>query len=209
MSPALDVPTRRRLPRDERSRQLLDAAEDVFAARGIAATTMEDIGERAGVTKPVLYDHFGSKDGLMAALIARRGAELRGDVEAALEGSDGPDDALARGINAYFEFIERHRDAWSALTRETATTTAAAEALEEIRSDQASFITELIVADYPDAGHTRASTYAQIVIGACERLATYTAAGTPASAQELTVHVMDVIWTGFAALRAGGGNRSA
>jgi AcrR family transcriptional regulator len=200
-SPA--VAPRRRLPRGERTTQLLDVAEEVFAVRGIAATTMDDIADNAGVTKPVLYDHFGSKDGLIAALIARGGMELKQDVEDALVGGSTPDDTLARGLHAYFTFIGRHRGAWSALTRETATNTAAAQALEAIRSEQALFITELIVAEYPEAGHDRASTYAQVVIGACERLATYSVTDAPPRADQLTARLMDVIWIGFAALREG------
>ena len=62
---------RRRVPRAERERQIVDAAVAVFGERGYAEVSMEQVAERVGVTKPVLYTHFGSKEGLLLAAIAR------------------------------------------------------------------------------------------------------------------------------------------
>jgi len=64
---------RRRLPRAAREQQLLDVAEQVFAEQGYSAASMDDIAIRAGVTKPVLYSHFGSKEGLVVACVAKTG----------------------------------------------------------------------------------------------------------------------------------------
>ena len=202
MPPTAPTPVRRRLPREERARQLLATAEQVFADRGIAAASMDEIAERAGVTKPVLYDHFGSKDGLLAAVIERAGADLGTAVESVVAEADGPDAALARGLRAYFTFMQEHRKAWLALLNETATNTAGAKALEKIRDERARFIALLIAAEIPDADRARAMTYAQAVIGACERLAT-APDGAALSPDELTSYLMDVIWLGFAAVRNG------
>ena len=189
--------------REDRTRQLLEVAEEVFAERGIAAASMDEIAERAGITKPVLYDHFGSKDGLLAAVIARAGAELGAAVEGAVSGAQAADEALAEGLRAYFIFMQKHRAAWLALLNETATNSAGARALEQIRQERAQFIAALIVAEVPGADMTRAMTYAQAVIGACERLATAPELEEQPSAETLTSHLMDVIWLGFAAVRAG------
>lgn len=203
MATAENTPTRRRMPRAERNRQLLEVAESVFADRGIAAASMEEIADRAGVTKPILYDHFGSKDGLLAAVIARAGAELGEAVEAAVGGAETPDHALARGLRAYFTFIQKHRRAWLALLNETATNSAGAEALERIRRERARFIAALIAAEVPGSDMTRAMTYAEAVIGACERLATAPHGTEVLSPEQLTSHLMDVMWLGFAAVREG------
>ncbi|HEY2101407.1 MAG TPA: helix-turn-helix domain-containing protein, partial [Pseudonocardia sp.] len=61
----VEKPVRRRVSRAERERQILDAASAVFAERGYQAASMDAVAERVGVTKPVLYDHFGSKEGLL------------------------------------------------------------------------------------------------------------------------------------------------
>lgn len=203
MATVQEAPARKRMRREDRTRQLLEVAEAVFAERGIAAASMEDIADRAGVTKPVLYDHFGSKDGLLAAVIERAGAELGANVEGAVSGAQDADEALAKGLRAYFEFMKKHRAAWLALLNESAAQSAGAAALERIRGDRARFIAVLIAAEVPGSDMTRAMTYAQAVIGACERLATIPDGDGALSADTLTSHLMDVIWLGFAAVRKG------
>ena len=203
MSTAPVAPPRKRMRRADRSRQLLEVAEAVFAERGIAAASMEEIADRAGVTKPILYDHFGSKDGLLAAVIDRAGAELGTAVEGAVSGAQDADEALAKGLRAYFTFMQKHREAWLALLNETATNSAGATALERIRRERASFIAALIAAEVPDGDTTKAMTYAEAVIGACERLATAPLGDKVLSPDTLTSYLMDVIWLGFAAVREG------
>ncbi len=68
MTPASDPPPRRRLPREERTRQLLDVSWKLIADEGTDALTLGRLAEAAGVTKPVVYDHFGTRNGLLAAL---------------------------------------------------------------------------------------------------------------------------------------------
>ena len=194
---------RKRMRRADRTAQLLEVAEEVFAERGIAAASMDEIAERAGVTKPVLYDHFGSKDGLLAAVIDRAGAELGSAIETAVGGAADAPDALVRGLHAYFSFMRKHRAAWLALLNEAATGSAGADALERIREERARFIASLIEAEVPGSDHARAMTYAEAVIGACERLATAPHGGELLTPDILTSHLMDVIWLGFGAVRTG------
>jgi AcrR family transcriptional regulator len=164
---------------------------------------MEEIAERAGVTKPVLYDHFGSKDGLLAAVVLRAGDELAAATLEAVDAAAGPEDALACGLRAYFRFIDRRRASWlSLLTEAGVPGSAAAVALERVRDGQAELIAELLSADVPGCDLPRARLYAQVVVGACERLATRPGPQLP-TVDTLTAHVMDVIWGGFAAIRDG------
>jgi AcrR family transcriptional regulator len=195
--------TRRRLPRGERAEQLVAIADTVFSEHGVASSSMEEIADRAGVTKPVLYDHFGSKDGLLAAVVLRAGQELAAATLTAVGSAAGPEDALASGLRAYFRFIENRRASWlSLLTEAGAPGSAAAAALEQARDGQAELIATLLSADVPDCDLPRARLYAQVVLGACERLATRPGPDTP-SVDVLTRHVMDVIWGGLGAIRAG------
>src|SRR5579859_968905 len=73
-----------RLPRPERRRQLLEAALEVFVARGYHAAAMDEIAERAGVSKPVLYQHFPGKQELYLALLDESVERLIESVDAAL-----------------------------------------------------------------------------------------------------------------------------
>lgn len=198
------APGRRRLPRDERARQLLEVAEAVFAQRGVHASSMEEIADAAGVTKPILYDHYGSKDRLIAAVVLQAGAVLGDVVAGAVSGVASPEHQVAAGLRAYFTFIEERRTGLHSLLSEGVVPgSEAAAALEAVRDQQADLIAALLLehADAPDI--ERARLYAQIVIGATERLATRPGTDAPPSVETLTRHVMDVIWCGFSTLRDG------
>ena len=208
MSPA--APLRRRMRRDDRARQLLEVAESVFAERGIAATTMDEVAERAGVTKPVLYDHFGSKDGLLAALVRNAGADLQGVITRAISGASGPARALESGLESYFAFMQEHGEAWNALVSEAPPAGEAGRAIEQVRGEQVRFISELMRLEMPQLSAPRAAVYAEVVVGAAERLASVAHAPAPSQTarlssnpQLLAAALMDVIWIGFEGLRRG------
>jgi len=195
---------RRRLPRDERARQLLDVAETTFAARGVHSTSMDDIADAAGVTKPILYDHYGSKDRLLAAVIERAGGILGETILAAVSAATSPEDSVVRGLRAYFEFIEERRSGLHSLLAEGVVPgSEAAAALEAVRDQQADMIAALLLEQADEPVGDQAKIYAQIVLGATERLATRPGPDATPSVDELTRHVMDVIWCGFSTLRDG------
>ncbi|MGW3467221.1 TetR/AcrR family transcriptional regulator [Saccharopolyspora sp. NPDC000995] len=94
-----------RLPRDARRAQLLEAAQYVFVHNGYHAAAMDDIAERAGVSKPVLYQHFPGKLELYLALLETHGNELVRRVREAIEST--PDNKLRvrAAIGALYEFV--------------------------------------------------------------------------------------------------------
>jgi AcrR family transcriptional regulator len=104
-----------RVPRALREEQLLEKAEKVFAMQGYQGTSIEDIARAAGVTRPVVYDHFGSKENIYLACVRRARDELERLFDEAAATSDSPRDRLWSGINAYLEFVERHGRAWDVL----------------------------------------------------------------------------------------------
>jgi AcrR family transcriptional regulator len=104
-----------RVPRAVREEQLLEVAEKVFAMQGYQGTSIEDIARAAGVTRPVVYDHFGSKENIYLACVRRARAELERLFDEAASTSNDPRDRLWSGINAYLEFVERHGRAWDVL----------------------------------------------------------------------------------------------
>jgi AcrR family transcriptional regulator len=106
----------KRVPRAERSQQMVSVASGVFAERGFTDVSMDEIAARVGVTKPMLYSYFGSKEGLFAACAEEAGAQLRTHLaDIALAGDDGPDERLWRGILAVFTFVEDNREGWMLL----------------------------------------------------------------------------------------------
>ncbi len=111
--------TRSRLPREARIEQTLAVAHDLFAERGYATVTMEEVAAAVGVTKPLLYNYFGNKEQLYLACMEPAGDALLGAVVGAVERSATPVEALRVGIHAFFEFVDRDRGAWRVLFDET------------------------------------------------------------------------------------------
>ncbi len=95
-----------RLPRDQRRLQLLAAAREVFVARGYHATAMDEIAERAAVSKPVLYQHFPSKLDLYVALVDVGTDELLGRIHRALASTDDNKQRVSATMTAYFDFVD-------------------------------------------------------------------------------------------------------
>lgn len=104
-----------RLPAARRRRQLLDVALEEFAARGFHQTSMDDVAEAAGVTKPVLYQHFQSKRELYLELLDDVGAQLRSAIAEATSSAGGPRQQVEAGFAAYFRFVAEKESAFRLL----------------------------------------------------------------------------------------------
>jgi AcrR family transcriptional regulator len=115
----MDASVRTRLSRDDRMEQTLEAAHSLFAERGYAAVTMDEIAAAIGVTKPLLYNYFGNKERLYIACIERSGDALIATVADAVEQTANPGDALGAGVRAFFSFLDTDRSAWAVLFDET------------------------------------------------------------------------------------------
>lgn len=104
-----------RLPADQRRRQLLDVARDVFAEGGFHATSMDEVAVRAGVTKPVLYQHFPSKRALYIELLNDTGNHLLRELEEATRRAPSGRERVEEGFAAYFRFVVSNRSAFRLL----------------------------------------------------------------------------------------------
>ncbi|GGS12862.1 MULTISPECIES: TetR/AcrR family transcriptional regulator [Actinokineospora] len=101
-----------RLPRTARRAQLLAAAQDVFAANGYHAAGMDEIAERAGVSKPVLYQHFPGKLELYMALLEKHVDELISRVSTAMETTTDNKTRVRNAVRAYFDFVDGESQAF-------------------------------------------------------------------------------------------------
>ena len=102
----MSTETRQRLSRPARRAQLLDAAQEVFVASGYHAAGMDEIAERAGVSKPVLYRHFPGKLDLYVALVEHHAQELVRQVRAALASTTDNRQRVEASVRAYFDFAD-------------------------------------------------------------------------------------------------------
>lgn len=124
-----------RLPRSARRIQLLGAAREVFVAQGYHAAAMDEIAERAGVSKPVLYQHFPGKRELYIALIEQHTGELLSAVRRALASTSDNKLRVAATIQAFFEFIDADGEAFRLVFESDLTNDDEVRALVERASD--------------------------------------------------------------------------
>ena len=169
----------RGVPRAIREPQILDVAGRVFAARGYHSASMEEIAAQAGVTKPLVYAYFGSKQDLYVAYIERSGRELLERMRRATDPSSPPSERLRAGSLEFLRFVAERRDGWQVLHAEASTRGGPlAEEVASLREGIAQMISHLLIETIPNArvpSKTAASVdgVAHAVVGAGESLANW------------------------------------
>jgi AcrR family transcriptional regulator len=185
-----------RLPAAERRRQLLDTALPVFAAKGFHATSMNDVADAAGVTKPVLYQHFVSKRQLYLELLDDVGARLGSRLAEATRSAETPHQQVAQGFAAYFRFVAEERAAYQLLFGGgSRRDTEFAEAVRQVEGQLAATIAALIDADI-DPVHQRVLAFA--IIGIAEGTSRHWIdADLDLDPELLAREVADLAWAGL------------
>ncbi len=188
-----------RLPAAARRAQLLDVARRVFGRDGYRGTSMEAIAEAAGVTKPVLYQHFPSKHALYASLLESELGQLTADLERAFDLADGNQQRLRLGFGAYLGFVEVHEDAFRLLfTEGLGLDDAFQRRVARFRNWVAERITAIISAEAGLPG-PRARALAIAIVGMAESAATWwLVEQRPLSIADLADELAGLAWKGFA-----------
>jgi len=148
-SPPIDpLGAKQRLPRDERRAQLLTAALEVFTAAGYHAAAMDEIADRAGVSKPVLYQHFPSKLDLYLAVLDLHVDSLVYTIQRAIASTHDNADRVRATVDAYFNFIEEEGEAYRLLFESDMNVEPAVrERLSRMTYDCAAAVSAIIAAD--------------------------------------------------------------
>jgi AcrR family transcriptional regulator len=189
------------MPRAERERQMLAVAEEIFAARGYLNTSVDDIAERVGVSKPMIYEYFGSKEGLLLAALRQARGELFEASSRAVVGAATAEEALRRAMTAFFRFVDEHRRSWELLRNETALAgTGAMAEVEAIRNEQSQLNATLISAFTPEVPQRQLEVLAETLVGACERVALWHVQREDSTPEATAEYLMNVIWAGMAGL---------
>ena len=139
-----------RVPGELRRRQLLELATQLFTERGYAAASMDELAARAGVSKPVIYSQFGSKEGLLVAAIEALGIELNEAVAAAISAEREPEQLLRAGSLAFFRIVGERHATWSMVFGATRSlddrSRPGEEKIAEIRTRQDALVSAVILA---------------------------------------------------------------
>ena len=197
----------RRLTAEQRRHQLFSVALELFAKRGYRATTMDDIAEKAGVTKPLLYQHFSSKRALYLELVDSIAQDLLTAIRRAVVRAEGPRQQVELGFAAYFELVVSNEAEFRLLYgRDHADDQELGRALRTVEDAIAEAIDPLIDAGLDD-DHRRLLAYG--IVGMAEGASRHFMTNRPTTdaeageeAQRLAGRMADLAWAGLRSVHA-------
>ena len=185
-----------RLPAAARRQQLLNVALEVFSGAGYHATTMDDVAATAGVTKPVLYQHFNSKRELYLHLVDDVGDRMAAAITDKTALVESPREQVEAGIAAYFDFVAENRAAFLLLFEGADRSDAdVAEAVNRIEDSMAELVAPLIAAGI-ESDQQRALAYG--VVGAAEAAGRAWSTGKLSiESSKLAAEIAELAWSGL------------
>jgi AcrR family transcriptional regulator len=196
-----------RMTRAERREQLIDVARALFAERGLDGTAVEEIAARAKVSKPVVYEHFGGKEGLYAVVVDREVQTLRGAIRTALTtASTSPRGLIELGTLALLDYIDGHPDGFKILSRDSSLASEQG-SIGTILSDIAAHVEDLLAVHLDHAGFDPAIAplYAQMLVGLVALAGQWWHDNRETFAIDkpaLAAHLVNLAWNGMRHLRA-------
>jgi AcrR family transcriptional regulator len=187
------------MPRSARRQQLLEAAQEVFVAQGYHAAAMDDIAERAGVSKPVLYQHFPGKLELYMALLDMQCDAILDRMRAAMSSSTDNKMRVAAATSAYFDFIDHESEAFRLVYEsDLRNEPSVRERYERVERGCVDAITETIMVD-TGFGRDRSELLAAGLCGAAEIAARFwLASGRQVPKAEAESLLSALSWRGIA-----------
>ena len=184
----------------ERRSQLLDVGRSLFAEKGFDATSIEEIAARAGVTKPVVYEHFGGKEGLYAVVVDREMQRLLDGITGALSGG-GARELLEQAALAFLEYIEEQSDGFRILVRDSPVATSSG-TFASLISDIASQVEHVLGREFKSRGiDTKlASVYSQALVGMVALTGQWWLDARKPKRDQVAAHLVNLAWNGLSHL---------
>lgn len=199
MEHATAAPPRRRLRREQRVDQLLDAAEQVFVDVGYEAASMADIARAAAVTRPVVYEHFREKSDLYLGCVRRARAAFHSRLAEALVGLDDPYDQLRRGTDVYLQVLQEDPRRWELLFGpSTLTSGSFAVELGKERQATISLIADLLQVHASHLPRPHLELLAHVVSGAGEQVARWWLRHPEQEREDVLTWYLATLWAGLA-----------
>ena len=194
--------TRTRMTGKERREQLLDIGRVLFAERGFDATSVEEIASKAGVSKPVVYEHFGGKEGLYAVVVDREVRRLLEMVTSALTGGH-PRELLEQAALALLDYIDSNADGFRILVRDSPVASSTGTFASMI-SDIASQVEHLLSREFEQRGFeaTYAPMYSQMLVGMVALTGQWWLDVRSPAKEEVAAQLVNLSWNGLSGLEA-------
>jgi AcrR family transcriptional regulator len=191
---------RARMTGQERREQLLDVGRALFAERGFEAASIEEIAQRAKITKPVIYEHFSGKEGLYAVIVHREVQRLLGRITEALDATQ-PRAMLEQAACAFLSYIEEEQDGFRILVRDSPVTSTSG-TLASLIGDMASQVEYIFVAEFKERGFNPklAPLYSHALVGMVALVGQWWLDVKKPSREQVAAHLVNLAWNGLSDL---------
>ena len=185
----------------ERREQLLDVGRQLFADKGFEAVTVEEIAAKAKVSKPIVYEHFGGKEGLYAVVVDREMSYLLGSITEGLAIDDDvhPRTLLERAGMALFDYIERYPDGFRILVRDTPSGSGSQMPFGGVIVDVAARVEYLLARQFKHHGISPkwAPMYSQMLVGMVAQTGQWWLDVRKPRKDEVVAHLVNLAWSGL------------
>jgi len=184
----------------ERRQQLLDIGRSLFAERGFEATSIEEIASRAGVSKPVVYEHFGGKEGLYAVVVDREMQRLTDMVVSALTAGH-PRELLEQAALVFLSYIEDESDGFRILIRDSPVVSTTG-TFSSLIGDIASQVEYILGNQFKERGYDTklAAMYSQALVGMVALTGQWWLDERKPKRDEVAAHLVNLAWHGLSHL---------
>ena len=185
-----------------RREQLLQVGRSLFAERGFEATSVEEIASKAGVSKPVVYEHFGGKEGLYAVIVDREMQKLLNSIEGTLTG-DHPRHLLEQAALALLTYIEEDTDGFRIMVRDSPVATSTG-TFASLIVDIAGQVEHLLASEFKARGLDAkfAPMYSQMLVGMVALTGQWWVEVRKPKKADVAAHLVNLSWNGLRGLEA-------
>ncbi|HSF26393.1 MAG TPA: TetR/AcrR family transcriptional regulator [Actinomycetes bacterium] len=190
-----------RMTGQQRREQLVDIGRALFADKGFDATSVEEIAAKAGVSKPVVYEHFGGKEGLYAVVVDREMHALLDSITSALTGESHPRVLLEQAALALLGYIEASQDGFRILVRDSPVGESTG-GFASLISDATTHVEHILVEQFKASGFDpkTAPLYAQMLVGMVALTGQWWLDARKPKKAEVAAHLVNLAWNGLSRL---------
>jgi AcrR family transcriptional regulator len=197
-----DGPARVRMTGAERRAQLTAVAREVFAEKGFAGASVEEVAHRGQVSKPVVYEHFGGKDGLYAAVVNVEMSELLGRISRELSAVDvaHPRELLAHAAIAFLGYVEERTDGFRVLVRDSPVS--GSSGFASLLGELAGRVEAVLERDFArlDMEVGLAALYSQALVGMVVLSGQWWLEAGGPDREEVAAHLVNLVWHGLSGI---------
>lgn len=198
MSEGRESRRRVRMTGQERREQLIEVSRALFADKGFDGTSVEEIAAKAQVSKPVVYEHFGGKEGVYAVVVDREVRGLLEIIRNSLTEARDPKDMIELATLALLDYVDTHTDGFRILVRDSNIGTSSG-SFASILSDVASQVEDILVTAFKNRklDHRAAPIYAQMLTGMVGLTGQWWLDNRKHSKQVVAAHLVNLAWNGM------------